>query len=368
MLLNYSCPTSIGAAQRDQHSNFQAARIEATARTVIRNGRDKRQGLCPAPRGATALDRLPPALAGDIAFRIFCTPQLSQHRSADHDQLTARARFHLRHAHWLRVPTPAGDVQTYTFEPDAHPRGTVVLVHGWTSEAAFMTAFMEPLRRSGFRVVAFDFPAHGLSPGRRTNLADCARAMLAVCDHFGPIHAAVAHSFGGFVSLLVAEGGPPMAHAHAIERFVLIACPNRLADVTGNFGGTLQLTPAAQRAYEHHLERVGHRTVESFSATGLLRAAGAKALVIHGSEDAEVPFRDAEDIVAACPSARLLAFEGLGHRTILYAPPVFRAVMNELAPRRQEAAAARRHGAAAPGTAAPTWHASQHRERAGARN
>jgi hypothetical protein len=116
------------AQLNETNTQFQAARIEATARTVIRNGRDKRQGLCPAPRGATALDRLPPALAGDIAFRIFCTPQLSHHRSADHDQLTARARFHLRHAHWQRVPTPAGDVQTYTFEPDTHPRGTVVLV------------------------------------------------------------------------------------------------------------------------------------------------------------------------------------------------------------------------------------------------
>ena len=123
--------------------------------------------------------QLPPALAGDVAFRIFCTPELSQHRTHDHDELTARARFHLRHARWERVPTPAGEVQTYVFEPDGEPRGTVMLVHGWTSEAAFMTAFIEPLRRSGLRVVAFDFPAHGLSPGRRTNLADCARAMLA---------------------------------------------------------------------------------------------------------------------------------------------------------------------------------------------
>jgi hypothetical protein len=29
-----------------------------------------------------------------------------------------------------------------------------------------------------------------------------------------------------------------------------------------------------------------------------------------------------------------MAFDGLGHRTLLYAPPVFRAVMMELAPER----------------------------------
>lgn len=288
---------------------------------------------CPRNGSDADLSQLPAALAGDKAFRIFCTPELSQHRSHDHHTLTQRARFHLRNARWERVSTPAGTVQTYVFDPDQPVSGTVLLVHGWTSEGAFMTAFIEPLRRSGLRVVAFDFPAHGLSPGRRTNLAECARAMLGVADHYGPIHAAVAHSFGGFVSLLVAEGGPPLPHAHRIERFVLLACPNRLGDVTRNFGSQLGLSKEAQRAYERHLERVGRRPVATFSAAKLLGKVRAPALIIHGTEDSEVSFSDAEAIAAHCPASRLLAFQGLGHRTILYAPPVFRAVMQELAPR-----------------------------------
>ena len=289
---------------------------------------------CPLVRGDHKLASLPAAVAGDLAFRIFCTPELSQHRAADHHVLTERARFHLRHAHWERVPTPVGEVQAYVFEPDEMSRGTVLLVHGWTSEAAFMTAFIEPLRRSGLRVVAFDFPAHGLSPGRRTNLAECARALYGVCRHYGPIHAVVAHSFGGFVSLLVAEGGPPMPHRTPIERLVLLACPDRLSDVARDFGGRLGLSKHAQRVYERHLERVGHRPVVTFSASALLRRVGAPTLVVHGRDDREVPYRNAEEIVRACPTARLMAFDGLGHRTLLYAPPVFRAVMMELAPSR----------------------------------
>ncbi len=288
---------------------------------------------CPRNGSDADLSQLPAALAGDRAFRIFCTPELSQHRSHDHHILTQRARFHLRNARWERVPTMAGSVQSYVFDPDQTPRGTVLLVHGWTSEGAFMTAFIEPLRRSGMRVVAFDFPAHGLSPGRRTNLAECARAMLGVADHYGPIDAAVAHSFGGFVSLLVAEGGQPLPHAHRIERFVLLACPNRLSDVTRNFGSELGLSQDAQRAYERHLERVGRRPVATFSAAALLGRIEAPALIIHGTEDSEVAFADAQAIAASCPASRLLPFQGLGHRTILYAPPVFRAVMQELAPR-----------------------------------
>jgi pimeloyl-ACP methyl ester carboxylesterase len=349
MLLNYSSLIAVSAADRGSCPEI-SSRAHQSAYAVIRDRHEKRYLAlrCPHPRAAMMLDKLPPALAGDVAFRIFCTPELSQHRTSDHDRLTERARFHLRHAKWQRVPTPAGEVQAYLFEPDDRPRGTVVLVHGWTSEASFMTAFTEPLRRSGLRVVAFDFPAHGLSEGRRTNLADCARAMLAVCDHYGPVDAVVAHSFGGFVSLLVAEGGAPLGHAHPIGRFVLLSCPNRLSEVTRNFGRALNLGPAAQRAYEQHLERVGHRPVATFSSAELLAGTQAPVLIIHGREDDEVTFRNAEDIAAARPSARLMAFDGIGHRNVLFAPPVFRAVMHELAPRRQATAATQARRNAAP--------------------
>ncbi len=345
----------VGTAQGNSTPEI-SSRADQSVYAVMRDKQEKRALAlrCPHPRGGSALDELPPALAGDVAFQIFCTPELSQHRTADHDILTARARFHLRHARWKTVSTPVGDVQTYVYDPTGEPRGTVLLVHGWTSEAAFMMAFVEPLRRSGLRVVAFDFPAHGLSPGRRTNLADCARSMLAVCDHYGPIDGVVAHSFGGFVSLLVAEGGPPIDHAHPIGRFVLLSCPNRLSEVTRNFGKALKLGPAAQRAYERHLERVGHRPVATFSAAELLRGTDAPVLIIHGRDDDEVTFRNAEDIAAARPSARLLPFDGLGHRNILFAPPVFRAVMNEFAPKQQTAAASRREA-----------HADQREMRAG---
>ena len=112
---------------------------------------------------------------------------------------------------------------------------------------------------------------------------------------------------------------------------MLLGCPNRLADVTRDFAVQLGLGAKAQRVYEHHLERVGHRPVSTFSAAELLRRAGARALIVHGRDDCEVPFANAQAIADASPTARLLPFEGLGHRTILYAPPVFRAVMAEFA-------------------------------------
>lgn len=277
------------------------------------------------------LSALPPGIAGDTAFRIFCTPEISQYRALNHYQLVERARFHLRNASWARISTPVADIQTYTFDPDIDtPKGTILVVHGWTAEASFMTAIAEPIRRAGFCVVLFDLPAHGLSGAHSTNLIDCARATAAVAAHFGPIGAIVAHSFGGMISLVAAEGRTPMPGKLDIPCFVLVACPNRLSQVTADFSKHWGLTFAGQQAFEHRLERVGGRTIGCFAINKLLPAVGAKALVVHDREDRDVAFEAAEEISNNVDGAELLPFQGFGHRNILFAPPVMRAIVSYL--------------------------------------
>ena len=277
------------------------------------------------------LSRLPPAAAGDAAFRLFCTPSLSERRDPNYRELSHRARYHLRRAEWLRVPTAFGALAAYRIEPDGAPRGTVLLVHGWTSEAAFMTALAEPIRRAGFRVVLFDMPAHGLSPGRRTNLIECAKATLAISETLGPVDAVVAHSMGGLATLLAADGARPIPRQLDFGRIAIIAGPNRLIDVTREFCDQCRMTAAGRRHYERHLERVGWRALASVSTSDLLLRTGRRpALIVHSRDDADVPFERAEEIVASVPGAQLAAFDGLGHRAILFASPSVRAVVRFL--------------------------------------
>jgi pimeloyl-ACP methyl ester carboxylesterase len=278
------------------------------------------------------LGGVPPALAGDLAFRRFCTPKLSSRRTADHEILAARARFHLRNARWVSVPTMHGTIQAYIYEPENVGASTpsVLIAHGWTSEASFMAVFAEQLRRVGFRVVAFDQPAHGKSPGERASLFDCARALHEVAIQLGPIHSVVAHSMGCLASLVAGEGAAPMPRAYPFERYVLLSTPNRFRDITREFSEELGLSAAARRTYEGHLERIAHRRIQDFTAARMLAATGRPALLLHARDDHEVRFANSEEIAAACPQATLAAFDGLGHRNILFAPPVIRAVVTYL--------------------------------------
>lgn len=237
-----------------------------------------------------------------------------------------RSRFHLGKAVWHSVSTPAGPVQVYDFSPPVRRGRTILLVHGWTSEASFMSAFVEPLRQRGHRVVAFDFPAHGHSPGRETNVIECARAMERVAAVVGPIDMAVAHSIGSLVTLLVAEGRPPLTGPTAFGRFVFVAPPDRLATMTGQFADHLGLNQPARRSFERHVERSCRRPLAEVSCSRLLARLDKPALVIHCRDDTQVAFADGENLARSAPNARLHALKGFGHRRVLYAPPVVRLV------------------------------------------
>src|SRR5262245_24527147 len=263
---------------------------------------------------------------GEIAFQRFCTPAASRYRSADHHVLVERARFHLANASAVRVRRAEGDLQAYVLDPEGPWNGaSVLLVHGWTSEASFMAAFADFLRKRGFRIVLFDFPAHGKSTPERASLIDCAHGVRQVAEAVGPADYVLAHSLGGMAALLAGGGGAPMPRAYPFRAFVLVAMPNHFSTVTRTFGEDEGLSPEAQRAYERRLETIAHRKIADFTGVNLLKKAARPALLLHSRDDPDIIFADAQEMAAANASAELITFDDLGHRKLLYAPPAVRA-------------------------------------------
>lgn len=189
---------------------------------------------------------------------------------------------------------------------------TAVLVHGWAGRAADWRHLAADLVADGWRVVVPDLPAHGASPGRRTDLYALGRAFAAVLVAERPA-AVVAHSMGFPVTLLALEHGAPeprrlvaIAPGRKIERVVAafarrMAFPARLADELG------RLLEA----------RFGAGVWERLDVDRVLPALRAAGLVVHDRDDDEVPLADGRVIAASWPGARLEVTAGLGHRRIL---------------------------------------------------
>lgn len=268
-----------------------------------------------------------PSAAGRLAFRLFCTPPRPPRRSGNGKPAASAASIKLQHAAQRAIPFPCGSVQAYVFEPETTgPARTVLLIHGWTGEAASMAGFVDPLLAAGFRVVAFDLPGHGASTGRELNIPLGVASLAAVARVFEPLHAIVTHSFGGAIALAALAGSVRAHPLVSADRLVLISAPSSITEITRQFGTAFGLGRRGQAALERRIHIVAGNPIEVFEGPAQLAAIGLRTLVIHDREDRELGFQHAQALAEAGPFVTLEVTEGLGHRRILKARPVAESV------------------------------------------
>ncbi|GLQ89862.1 hypothetical protein GCM10007898_34370 [Dyella flagellata] len=195
---------------------------------------------------------------------------------------------------------------------------TVVLLHGWGGHAGQMSAFVAPLRQAGFRVVAFDAPAHGASAnsrhgGRRVTFFEFADALQTVTARESAIVGIIAHSGGcTAVSLALRAGWKAPANIVFVAPF---AQPQHaVADFARMLGTTEEVIASFVRKVEHWL---GHPW--SFLDITTLEDSHKwrRLLVIHDEQDYDVPLAQANALADSWPSAQLVVTRGLGHRRVL---------------------------------------------------
>ena len=187
----------------------------------------------------------------------------------------------------------------------------VMLVHGWESRTTHWHAWVPALLAAGLRVSAIDLPAHGHSSGASTDVVQSGRAVLAFAQQLGAVHGVVGHSMGSAASLHA------FAHGLKVQASVHLAGPvsaRRVLQRAARAGHLdEQGTQALLRAFE---QRTGE-PLDAMELTALAQGFRHPALFCHYPSDAEVPFSESRQAVAAWPGARLLEAQGTGHRRIL---------------------------------------------------
>ncbi len=280
---------------------------------------------------------LAPGVTGRVAFRLFCRTQRPAAIGDRQRAMIDRAEERLVEAQRVDVAHAGGAVATYTFPAAGETeRGVVLLVHGWTGRAAFMSSFIDPLRACGFRVVAVDLPGHGRSSGRTLHVPLAIGALSAVHAATGPWHGLVGHSFGGLVATSLIAGGVNGHAAIPLQRLVLIAAPESAKKIFGQFGKSIGLNARAQSAYEGRVLTVAGQPIEAFSGAEQLRQAQVPTLILHAPDDKEVDFASAEAFARAGDFVTVRPLPGLGHRRILYAPQSVAQAVAHLASRNEE--------------------------------
>jgi pimeloyl-ACP methyl ester carboxylesterase len=272
---------------------------------VEQTGRNRSAMALPLPfrlarTGLNGLGRISTPLAGRLAFHLFCTPFRHAEPPRETQVLMWAERFSI----------PFQDAHLAAYAWGEGP--TVLLVHGWSGRGSQLGAFVEPLVAAGHRVVAFDLPAHGRTPGRRTNALVATEAVLRVGEELGPLRGVIAHSFGALCTTLALRDGL------AAGRVAYVAPASGANQAVRGFSRQFGLSWPAEWGLRGEMERRFGPTIwPQFSARVCAPRLNVPALIVHDLDDVEVPYREGQLLAHSWPGARLVTTAGLGHRRIL---------------------------------------------------
>ena len=220
-----------------------------------------------------------------------------------------------------RLPFVGGEFAVTTWGDDGP---AVLLVHGWGGARAQMTGFVGPLLEAGYRVVAFDQPAHGESDNTTTNILEIAPTMDLIAKREGPFEAIIAHSFGTLVTsyALVNRGFPPPF------RLIYLGSFNRLLDSLPRFQVLAGLPDAIMAGLEDMIyENFGEDVLDGIWNEKMTQRIDIPALMFHDIADNVTPIEDSRAIAPVWKNARLIETKGLGHRGALQSTEVHKQVV-----------------------------------------
>lgn len=264
----------------------------------------------------TSTSPIEPRAIVNKVYRAFFGPGKYEVKSAD-GAILARGNN-------SRIPFEGGELAVTTWGSDAP---SVLLMHGWSGARAQMTGFVDPLLAAGYRVVAYDQPAHGESDGKMTNALEIAPTMDLIAKREGEFDAIIAHSFGTLITsyALVKRNFPPPA------RLVYFGSFNRLMDALPRFQAQANLPDAVIEGLRAMIyENFGRDVLDSIVNERMVSQILIPALMFHDTADNVTPVEDSRAIAQVWKSAQFIETEGLGHRGALQSEAIHKQVINFL--------------------------------------
>jgi len=202
----------------------------------------------------------------------------------------------------------------------------VLALHGWRGRTTQFRPLATALLARGMRTVAIDLPGHGVSVGESATPRLLGEMLVEVERIAGPVHAAVGHSFGG------AALGAGLVYGFRPKRLVIVSSPTRVSRIPVFIAKEAGLPAPAMREFVKLLDTDAGRPSAELDLVTTLPASGIPSFVIHDLKDAVIPYVEAEALANAWPGLKLMTTTGKGHRDILSAPEVLRAIVEFVDP------------------------------------
>lgn len=246
-----------------------------------------------------------PRKAAEKAQKLFMTPPRIAHPQRERELLATGRGFVVQ----------AGLARLAAWRFGRADRPAILLSHGWGGRGAQFRAFVPALVDAGFQAIVFDHAAHGHSEGHEASLVHFIRDLEAVASALEEkgtkIVGAIGHSLGA------AALGGWLKKTGRTDRVVLIAPPNSVQRYSRRFARHLGLSERVRQEMQKGIEQRLETPWSDFELPGAVAGIEAPALVIHDTDDREVPAASGLSVARAWQDARWVETQGLGHRRIL---------------------------------------------------
>ncbi|WP_055442813.1 alpha/beta hydrolase [Lacinutrix himadriensis] len=244
------------------------------------------------------LSYISPKAAGNLALSLFSTPlRGKKFNEKESDFLDTAFKEELQHEDL--------SIMTYRW---LGKNKTILLAHGWESNATRWQPLVESLKTQNYNVIALDAPAHGRSGSKKFNAILYSEFINIVSKKFNP-DIIIGHSVGGMATVFYQH----KYQNTELEKLILLGAPSNFTGVFNRYVKMMGYNKKVDKQMgKIVLEKYGHLP-DHFSAADFTKEIKTSALLIHDERDRIIPYQDAKHFEQHYVNAQLITTQGFGH-------------------------------------------------------
>ena len=239
-----------------------------------------------------------PKKASILAYRLFSEPRKGKLSLNNLPEILKQAE-----ANTLNFENDS--FQSYTWKGNTT---TILLIHGWESNASRWEYLISFLKKSGSTIVAIDGPAHGLSSGNEFSIPKYASFIDVVAKKIKPDFL-IGHSLGGKTCLYYQSVYTNLS----IKKIVILGAPSDFEIIINNYIKLLSLNNKIANSLKQYYFEEFNLKINAFSAKLFASKINTNGLIAHDLFDEVVLYEESKKIANSWKNATLVTTKGLGH-------------------------------------------------------
>ena len=190
-----------------------------------------------------------------------------------------------------RIPELPKEINVLEFLPEENSpkrEETIICVHGWEGRGTNFYKFIPKLTKNGFRVLAPDFPKHGITEGEETGCHVFGYSLNCILNYLQTPAILLVHSLGNGATCTNYYLSDEKTRTQ-VKGFVGIGVPDKFTDYIENFAKLIGLDEYTTNLFiDKNSERLGI-DVHFFVVSETIKNFNCPCLIVHDEKDKEIP-------------------------------------------------------------------------------